>query len=98
MRVSYDKDHRKEARATGKRLYTFQITGPGGGGSITSQGFYTPETLKHIKGLIDAAFAVLKEEEKTMIWTILTHWLAASFGFLVGFVAFAMLSANRRKG
>lgn len=57
MRVSYDKDHRAKARKTGKRLYTFQITGPGGKGfSITSQGFFGPDTLGHIKCLVDAAF------------------------------------------
>ncbi len=65
MRVSYDKDHRKEAREKGKRLYTFQITGPGGGGGITSQGFFGPDTLKHIKGCIDAMFAATPETEST---------------------------------
>lgn len=56
MRVSYNKDHRKEARQTGKRLYTFQITGPGGEDSITSQGFFSPETMAHIKKLVDVMF------------------------------------------
>lgn len=60
MRVSYDKDQRKEARATGKRLYTFQITGPSGEGGITVQGFWGPGTLKEIKGYIDTVFKVLK--------------------------------------
>ncbi len=64
MRVSYDKDHRQKARTTGKRLYTFQITGPGGNGGITVQGFFTPETLKQIAGLVDATFAVLKDDNK----------------------------------
>ncbi len=64
MRVSYDKDQRKKARTSGKRLYTFQITGPGGEGGITVQGFFSPETLKQIAGLVDATFAVLKDEEK----------------------------------
>lgn len=63
MRVSYDKDQRKKARTTGKRLYTFQITGPGGSGGITVQGFFSPETLKQIAGLVDATFAVLKDDE-----------------------------------
>ena len=63
MRVSYNKDHRTEARKTGKRLYTFQITGPGGKGfSITSQGFFGPDTLKHIKCLVDTAFKELESE------------------------------------
>jgi len=64
MRVSYDKDHRTEARKTGKRLYTFQITFPGGSGGITTQGFFSPETLKHIKGCVDAVFAELPEDTK----------------------------------
>ena len=59
MRVSYDKDYRQEARATGKRLYTFQITGPGGKGGITVQGFFGPETLEEIKGYVDAVFEAL---------------------------------------
>lgn len=63
MRVSYDKDHRTEARKTGKRLYTYQITGPGGSGSITVQGFFTPKTLKEIKGLTDAMFMNNKDKE-----------------------------------
>ncbi len=62
MRVSYDKDHRKEARKTGKRLYTFQITGTHGKGGITVQGFFTPETLKEITGYVDATFAVMPDE------------------------------------
>lgn len=61
MRVSYDKDHRKKARATGKRLYTFQITGPKGEGGITSQGFFGPDTLKHIKICVDTVFTVLED-------------------------------------
>ena len=65
MRVSYDKDQRKEARTTGKRLYTFQITGPGGKGGITVQGLFTPETLTEIKGYVDSAFAVLKDEKQS---------------------------------
>lgn len=56
MRVSYDKDQRAKARREGKRLYTYQITGPGGGGSITVQGFFTPKTLSEIKGLTDVMF------------------------------------------
>ncbi len=62
MRVSYDQNHRAEARKTGKRLYTFQIAGPGGGGSITSQGFFAPDTLKHIKNLVDVMFGADKKE------------------------------------
>ena len=63
MRVSYDKDQRKKARTTGKRLYTFQITGPGGKDGITAQGLFTPNTLTEIKGYVDTAFAVLKSDE-----------------------------------
>ncbi len=61
MRVNYDKDYRKKARVTGKRLYTFHVTGPGGKGGIAVQGFFGPETLKEITGYIDAVFAVLKD-------------------------------------
>lgn len=53
MRVSYDKGVRENAKKKGACLYTFQITGPGGGGSVTSQGFYSVDTVKNIKGLID---------------------------------------------
>lgn len=60
MRVSYDKDHRQEAKKTGGRLYTFHITGPGGSGGIKAQGIFGPETLKEIKGYVDAVFKVLK--------------------------------------
>ncbi len=63
MRVSYDKDQRKKARTSGKRLYTFQITGPGGKGGITVQGIFTSETLTEIKGYVDTVFAVLKEDK-----------------------------------
>lgn len=64
MRVSYDKDQRAKARREGKRLYTYQITGPGGGGSITVQGFFTPETLSEIGKLTTVMFANNKKEDK----------------------------------
>ena len=64
MRVSYDRDHRTEARKTGKRLYTFQITGPGGSGGITEQGFFSPETLKHIKADVDTVVTLMPEDAK----------------------------------
>ena len=59
MRVSYDKDQRKQAKDTGKRLYTFQITGPKGEGGITAQGIFGPGTRKEIEGYIDSVFKVL---------------------------------------
>ena len=63
MRVSYEKDQRKEAMKTGKRLYTFQITGPFGKGGITVQGLVTPETapemLEEIKHYADLTAKVL---------------------------------------
>lgn len=60
MRVSYDKDQRRTARNTGQRLYTFQITGLGGRGSITTQGIFTAKTLTEIKRYVDTVFKVLK--------------------------------------
>lgn len=60
MRVSYDKDQRKKAKDTGNRLYTFQITGPGGKGGITAQGLFTPTTLAEIKDYVETVFKVLK--------------------------------------
>lgn len=63
MRVSYDKDYRTKARKTGKRLYTYQITGPGGSGSITVQGFFTPKTLGEIKNLTDIMF---RDDKRSM--------------------------------
>ena len=60
MRVSYDKDTRKEAVKNDKRLYTFHLSGPGGKGGITCQGLFGPNTLKEIKGYVDAVFSVLK--------------------------------------
>ena len=59
MRLSYDKDQRKQARKTGKRLYTFHITGPFGKGGITAQGIFGPGTLNEIRGYIKTVFEVL---------------------------------------
>ena len=48
MRVSYDKDHRSDAKKEGKRLYTFQLTHPGGRGGVTVQGFFDDKTMAEI--------------------------------------------------
>lgn len=63
MRVSYDKDVRKAAKKENKMLCTFHISFPGGRGGITSQGFYSPRTVKEIKGYIDTMFLSLQKEK-----------------------------------
>lgn len=60
MRISYDKDLRQEARKTGKRLYTYHVTGPGGKGGIKVQGLYDADTMKEIQGYTDSVFKVIK--------------------------------------